>query len=74
MKLTEMPCRLQANEECASRKRRDAGDGSRIEVSDAQQKQIGEDEIREAPENIHCRGRETLPRRLCVFWPSVNRT
>ena len=49
MKLTEMPCRLQADEECASRKRRDAGDGSRIEVSDAQQKQIGEDEIREAP-------------------------
>jgi hypothetical protein len=44
-----MPCRLEADEEYASCKRRDARDGSRIEVSDAQQKQIGEDEIREAP-------------------------
>src|ERR1700722_5260561 len=60
-----MPCQLEADEECAGCKRRDAGDGSRIEVSDPQQKQIGEDEIREAPENIHCRGRETLSRRLC---------
>ena len=36
VKLTEMPCHLEADEECASCKRRDAADGSRIEVSDAQ--------------------------------------
>jgi hypothetical protein len=65
VKLTEMPCRVQADEECASRGRRDAGDGSRIEVADAQQKHIGQHAVRNAPQNIHGRGRETLPRRLC---------
>jgi hypothetical protein len=53
VKLAEKPGREQADEERSRRKWPGAGEGSKIELPNMQQKQIGEGDIREAPENVH---------------------
>src|ERR1700690_2476172 len=65
MKLAEMPCRMQADEECARRKSKNVADRSQIEVANAHHQKVGGNGVEEAPQNVHRRRGKTFSGRLC---------
>src|SRR5579872_4566799 len=65
MKAAEMPCRMHADEECASRKGKNITDRFQVKIADAHYEKVAGHNVEESPQNIHCRRRKAFPGRFC---------
>src|SRR5579862_8915443 len=65
MKLSEMPRRLQANQQRANRKCENITYRSQIKVANAHREKIPDDSVKESPENVHGRRGKPFAGRLC---------